>query len=117
MGDATVGGDKFNQCTGASFTVLCKLDHVLVGEADANVEDARSLLGCLGAKINKKTAHDRSEYKKAEGDVFTRGAWCCVRFLYAAHAGSYVRESESEKPEFSLLFLDRLVEPREWFSH
>jgi hypothetical protein len=37
--------------------------------------------------------------------------------LYAAHAGSYVRESESEKPEFSLLFLDRLVEPREWFSH
>jgi len=89
VGDAAVGGDKFNPRTRASFAVLRKLDHVLVGEADANVKDARCLCGRLRAKVNEEATNDRSKYKEAEGDVFTRSAWCCIRFFYAAHAGSY----------------------------
>ena len=89
MGDAAVGGDKFNPRPRASFAVLRKLDHVLVGEANANVEDARCLFSRLGPKVNEEAANDRSKYKEAEGDVFTGSAWCCIRFFYAAHAGSY----------------------------
>ena len=97
-----VCSNELDARTRARFTVLSKLDHVLVGIADADVENSRSLLGGLGAEVDKETTDDRGKNDEANGYVFAWGAQCSVGFFYAAHACSYEREFGSEKPEFVL---------------
>ncbi len=100
--NTAICGDKLDERAGAGFTVLCKLHGVLVGVANADVEDAGGLLGGLGAEVNKETTDDGGECDEADDDILAGCTFSFIRFFCASHVGSYGRERAGEKPEFAI---------------